>query len=282
MKKTKLHLNYAGHCLAHENDTIQGGRKLKIKFNALWGLIQHPEKGWVLVDTGYTERFYDATKRFPNKFYALTTKVFITPEEEVKSQLLQHGILPTDIKHLIITHFHGDHISGLKDFPNATIYTSRRGLTHTLKLPKFIAFSKAVLKDFLPNDLEKRAVFIEETCSKVEDEHFGHKFDLFGDSSIYIYDLPGHAAGQLGVMVDAVNKKYFFISDACWMKKSYEEYILPNPMVQIFFDSWKVYKQTLKRLHDFHHANPEVVLLPTHCSETTDPLVNNKITFDVL
>ena len=48
MKKTKLYLNHAGFCVAKENESIRGGRKLKIKFHALWGLIEHPEHGYIL------------------------------------------------------------------------------------------------------------------------------------------------------------------------------------------------------------------------------------------
>lgn len=282
MKKIKLHLNHAGYCWAKENDAIRGGRKTKIKFHALWGLLEHPEKGYILYDTGYTRSFYDATKYFPSKIYALATKVDIKADEEIASQLKLNGILPEEIHHIILTHFHADHIGGLKDFPNATIYTSSKAFNHTMKLPSFFAFSKGVLKKLLPSDIVKRTKFIDETCDKLDDPFFPHKYDLFGDESIFVYDLPGHAAGQIGIQLETTQKRYFLIADACWLKRSYEENILPNSIVKLFFHSWSDFKQTLLNIHNYHKKHPEVEIIPTHCSETTMNLIQSKITFDVL
>ncbi len=282
MKKTKLYLNHAGFCLAKEHHAISIGRKLEIKFHALWGIIQHPEKGYILYDTAYSEEFYGATKFFPNKIYALITKVKISKNEEISSQLASHGISPNEIHHVIITHFHADHICGLKDFPNATFYTSSTALNHTLNLSTFFAFSKGVLKTLLPNDLKERTIFIDRDTKKMDDPIFGHKFDLFGDESIFVFELPGHAAGQIGIQLETQKRSYFLISDACWLKKSYEENILPNPIVRLFFDSWSDYKETLKKIHEFHKKNPTTLIVPTHCFETTSELIQSKISFDVL
>jgi glyoxylase-like metal-dependent hydrolase (beta-lactamase superfamily II) len=134
MKKVKLYLNYAGYCVAKESEVIQGGKSENVQFNALWGLIEHPEKGWILYDTGYTRRFHRATSWFPNKIYALLSPVVIDEQDEVKAQLQRAGIAPEDIQHVIVTHFHADHVGGLRDFPNATFYASRQALDYTLSL----------------------------------------------------------------------------------------------------------------------------------------------------
>lgn len=282
MKEVKLHLNYAGHCFAKENDSIRGGRKQKIKFHALWGLIQHPEKGWILYDTGYTERFFKVTKRYPNKIYANITKVEISPKDAVHAQLKENGIDPSDIKHLIITHFHADHVAGLLDFPSATFYTSRAALTQALKIPRGIAFSKGILKGLHPEDLEKRTQIIEDISVAVQHPIFGTNYDLFGNDSIQMVSLPGHAAGQMGVLMETEKRPYLLAADSVWLKRSYEELVLPNPIVRLFFHSWSDYKSSLKKVHDFHKENPEAMIVPTHCAASTDPLVAREITFNEL
>jgi len=282
MKKVKLYLNYAGHCLAKESEAIQGGRGQKIKFHALWGLIEHPEKGWILYDTGYTERFYEATRSYPSKIYAQLVKTTIEEKDTVKAQLEAHGISALDIRHVIITHFHADHVGGLLDFPNAQFYASRKALEYTLSLSTMFAFSKGVLKELLPTDLSERTILVDEVCPKTSHPILGEMYDLFEDESLYLVPLPGHAAGQMGVLLETQQCPYFLIADACWLKKSYEEMVFPNPIVKLFFHSWSDFKASLQKIHRYHQAHPEACVVPTHCAETTAPLVQAKIDLDVL
>jgi len=280
MKKLKIALNYAGHCFALEKHAIRNGKQRQIIFHALWAFIQHPSEGYILFDTGYTRRFFDATRTYPNKIYAKITKVSVEKEDEIIFQLKNKGITPEEIKHIIISHFHADHVGGLKDFPNAKIHCSKKAYAHTIKLSAFTSFSKGVLKDLLPLDLKERVSFIEETALRKKADIFAYKYDLFGDDSIHIYDLPGHAAGQVGALIETNVSKYFLIADACWLKESYRELVLPHPIVRLFFHSWKEFKSSLKKIHRFHKKKPEVIIVPSHCKVSTDLLVNPKLDLD--
>lgn len=282
MKVVKLYLGYAGYCEAKESHSIRGGANKSIKFQALFGLIQHPEQGWILYDTGYTKRFYECTKSYPSKIYAKMTKVFVTKEDEIKNQLKHFGLKSTDIKHVIITHFHADHVAGLKDFDEATFYCSRAAFSQYNEISTFWAFSKAILKDLVPEDFEKRLKIIEDYGKLLNDEIFGKKYDLFGDDSLIIYDLPGHAAGQIGVELKTQKQQYFLIADACWNRKSYEQMLLPPSIVRLFFDSWQDFKDSLHKVNRFHKKFPEITIVPTHCSATTSALISTHYDLDAL
>lgn len=282
MKKIKLYLNNAGYCVAKKSHSIKGAEKKPIHFNALFGLIEHPEKGWILYDTGYADRFFEATRSYPHKIYANITKVVLKPEEEVQAQLMAFGIEPEDIQHIILTHFHADHVAGLKDFKNATIYCSKKAFLHAKNSSHFWGFSKGILKDLMPADIENRVQFVEEIGTTQTDDIFGERIDLFNDDSILVYYLPGHAVGQIGILLETTKQQYFLIADACWNQVAYKDLKLPHPIVRTFFSSWKSYKDIVQKLHEYHKKHPEVTIIPTHCNETTDQLINSKIDMDAL
>ncbi|MCF8253744.1 MAG: MBL fold metallo-hydrolase [Bacteroidia bacterium] len=282
MRKCKLFLNYSGYCLAKAHHAVKGDDNINIKFHALFGLIQHPEMGWILFDTGYTDRFFKATDSFPNKLYALITKVTIEKKDEVKQQLKSYGILPEEIKHIIISHFHADHIGGLKDFENATFYCSQTAYQQVKKINNLLSFSKGILKYLIPHDIEKRLKFIETICEPEMDDIFGKRYNLFNDDSIYVYELPGHAAGQIGIYLQTNKAKYFLIADACWDERAFKILAFPHPIVRSFFDSWKDYKNIIQKIKRFHEKNTDVIIVPTHCETTTKLLIQSNFNIDAL
>lgn len=282
MKETQLYIGYAGHCYAKEKHAIKSGQNKNIVFHALFALIKHPEKGYILFDTGYSKRFYDATKRYPSKIYANATKVVIGDDDDVKSQLIKNNINPNEIKYIILSHFHADHTGGLIDFPNATIFCSKKAWQYTNKLNPYLGFSKGVLKKQHPKNIEKQIKIIEEICTPTSHIYLGNEYDLFNDRSILIYDLPGHAAGQIGIRLSTLNNKYFFVADACWLSESYRNYVLPHQIVRLFFHSWRDYKNSLLKIHNFHKNQTDEKIIPTHCKETTDQLVKEIIDWNVL
>jgi glyoxylase-like metal-dependent hydrolase (beta-lactamase superfamily II) len=81
----------------------------------MFALLQHPRFGPMLFDTGYSYRFFDETKNFPNRFYRWMTPVTLHEEDLVVNQLLTFDLRPKDITHVFISHFHADHIASLPD-----------------------------------------------------------------------------------------------------------------------------------------------------------------------
>jgi glyoxylase-like metal-dependent hydrolase (beta-lactamase superfamily II) len=260
----------AGYCIHREGMVIRDGKWRKLAFPALFALILHPTIGAILFDTGYTERFFQETKNFLFRLYALTTPVyFIEPNDSAVYQLEKAGIDALDIKYIIISHFHADHIGGLLDFPNAKFICCKSAYQAVKDLRGINALKAGFLAGLLPVNFSERSLFVEDkqTVSlPVEYQPFTQGIDLFGDSSLIAVELPGHAMGQLGLFFkDADNQDYFLIADACWLSRAYQEFVLPHPLTRLIFSSQQDYVDTLAKIHDLYKLNPKIKIIPTHC-----------------
>jgi len=259
-----LSVRSSGYCLAYAHHVVQGDPKTKIRFEATWAIIDHPQEGVILFDTGYTSRFYDTTKTFPNSIYAKLTKVEVTEEQEAKSQ-----INPNQVSHLILSHLHADHVGGLLDFPDAICWTSADCIQEFNSLSTWKGFSKGLLHDLFPKNWSRTSRRFE-SCETVNHSILGTGYDLFGDESILLFPLPGHAAGQHGALLQTYEGPVFLVADAFWDIRAITHGLGPSPIVRLFFDDWKAYNESLEKLRTFHNKNPEIPLLATHCPQTLE------------
>jgi glyoxylase-like metal-dependent hydrolase (beta-lactamase superfamily II) len=86
---------------------------------------------------------------------------------------------------------------------------------------------------------------------------------------LLVVDLPGHAAGQIGLLVRAgLRERYFLVADACWGERSYRELRSPNPIVRAIFDDWGAYKETLGKIQSLSVSEPTIKIVPCHCDQT--------------
>jgi glyoxylase-like metal-dependent hydrolase (beta-lactamase superfamily II) len=266
---TSISLFRSGYCTAPGFVVDPQRGKGRQTFYAVWALLRHPTHGIILFDTGYAERFYQATKSWPEKLYALATPVTISKEEEVVQVLERAGIAASEVNYLLVSHFHADHIGGLLDFPEAKIICSRKAYEEVAHIKRWGGVKKGLLKKLIPDDLATRVRFIESISHPVADASSGLIFyDLFGDSSIRLADLPGHARGMLGLLIPGKEQSIFLASDAAWRHDTFLRQVMPSPIAKLFFDDWKAYRQTFHRLLLYHRSNPSVRILFTHCPET--------------
>ena len=267
MTKVTFRLKSAGYCTAQESHAVRGGSRRDIKFHATYAHIEHPVHGHILFDTGYTRRFYELTQILPFKIYAKATKVYINEKEEAHQVLKSEGIDATDIKYIIVSHFHADHVGGLRDFPNAQFICAEEAYRDIEHRRGLSALTKGFIPGLLPDDFADRSRFLSFAKAQKENKHLGKTIDLFDDGSILICQLDGHAKGQIGAILNS-EQPVFLVSDGAWLKQNYEQLHLPSPIVRLFFDSWSDYKDSLHKIHQYHKAHPDTLIIPCHCEET--------------
>jgi glyoxylase-like metal-dependent hydrolase (beta-lactamase superfamily II) len=259
----------AGFCRHPECVVIRGGSLRASSFPASVVVLEHAREGIILFDTGYSEQFRRATSAGIERMYALTTPMTVAPGESAVEQLASLGIKADDVRVIILSHFHADHIAGLSDFPAARIVYKEEGWQKLNKMNRVAKLCRGFLPGLLPSDFRERSRPIANhdlLKGQLENGIFSDGYDVLGDLSVLGVDLPGHAIGQMGMMVAYDGKQYFFVADAAWMMRNIAENRPPSRVAQLIMDDHRKFKSTLTRLHQFQIRYPEVRIVPCHCS----------------
>ncbi len=271
-EQTQIRLFSSGYCVANERHIHPAAAARAIPFLATWALIEHPRLGKIIFDTGYSQRFFEATSTWPNRLYRWATPVKFNSGESCLERLEQNGIAINDVRHLVISHFHGDHIGGLLDFNTIPVWCTQAALDFVGRRSNRNGVFKGILKPLVPRDLGQRAMHPDRHLPEIMLGPF--RCWQWEDDLIFV-DLPGHCRGQMGLLIKNSNwGDLLLCADAVWSSRAYREQIHPQRIVSLFVDDYGKLIQTIDHLHCFHLDYPEILILPTHCPETAR-LVNN-------
>ncbi|QBD77912.1 MBL fold metallo-hydrolase [Ktedonosporobacter rubrisoli] len=262
----ECHILDTGYCLAWEHHMIQGGQRRKVACHSLVALLKHQEHGWMLWDTGYAPRMLEATQTLPFSLYRRATPLYIQPRLSVAAQLARWQLKPSDIRRIIISHFHADHLAGLRDFPQAELIASGNAYADVATRRGINALRRAFIPALLPTDFAERATLLPE-FNGPNLASLGPTYDLFCDGSLRLVSLPGHARGQLGLLAQTQRGQLLFAADSCWLRRSIYECRPPSRLTNFFVDDPRAIRNTIQHLHDFAQAQTDVVIIPSHCPE---------------
>lgn len=255
-----------GYCTASEHHLLQGGARRTIACHALVALLHHPEHGWLLWDTGYAPRMWDVTRALPFRLYRYVTPLHIAPRLALVNQVARLGLRPDDIRTIIISHFHADHIGGMMDFPCAQFVAHQAAYLDIADRRGWRALRKAFMPTLLPADFITRLRAVADFTGP-ELPALGPTHDVLGDGSLLLVALPGHARGQIGMFARTARGPVLFAADGAWLTRAIRENRPPAAITHFLADDPAAMRETLARLHEFARARPDVRLIPTHCPE---------------
>jgi glyoxylase-like metal-dependent hydrolase (beta-lactamase superfamily II) len=153
-------------------------------------VIDHP-KGLVVFDTGNNVAIINDCKGY----WAAGICDFLKPsqkrEDVIDMQLKKLGYSLDNVKVVVTSHAHLDHIGNIEMFPNAIHVMQRKELYQAWFPEKFQGRSGT--PPFVLADLEGTRDF---NYMELEGD-----YDLFGDGSAWILSTPGHTLGHQSMKV---------------------------------------------------------------------------------
>lgn len=271
MREVAVHVLASGSCSHPEAMTLRGGTWQATEFPALPTLLLHPIEGPVLFDTGYAPAFTDATQTTPERFYRWLTPMHLPAGHDAASRCRELGIPPEDVRHVVLSHFHADHVAGLRSFSNAAVHCARAGLVGALRGGRFMSVCNGILRGLLPVDLPARAQFFEDrprVALPRDLQPFKEGADLLGDGSLLAVELPGHCPGHWGLLVaDRVHGLHFLVADAAWSLDAITRNVPPPAITTSVLGTTKAARSTLAALHSLRTSNADVLITPYHCRQ---------------
>lgn len=223
-------------------------------------LIEHPTAGPVLVDTG----FHPVVASNSVKNLGVVNGTFfkglkLEQDETAPAQLRALGIAPGDVRHVVMTHLHGDHTSAMSEFPNATFVTTYAEWK-AARGP--LGAWSGYVRGHLPALSSVRFVDFMDAGPW---EGLSRTIDLLGDGAIRLVSTPGHTIDHLSVLVESDAGPVFLLGDAAYTLRNINDDVVPWRTA-----SDESYRGTLAELRRFAAAHPETPLIPTHDPEVWD------------
>ncbi len=186
-------------------------RDIKMPINMY--IIDHP-KGLVLYDTGGNVAISDGNCK---NHWAAGLCDFVKPSQTrsdvIDRQLQKLGYSVSDVKIVITSHSHLDHIGNIEMFPDAI---------HVMQ-------KKELYQAWWPEKFQRRlGVHVLADYDDARDFNYMEldgDYDLFGDGSVVILSTPGHTLGHQSVVLRLPETGTVVLTqDAIWMEENLEGY----------------------------------------------------------
>lgn len=256
-KSPKIFLCDGGCCCAQCGLIDSNVRCGSQNIHSLYVYIEYDGQK-ILFDTGYDAKYFENTGVQSWLFH------MVLPVD--KTSIPKFGQLfdDNDINLVIVSHYHPDHICGMKKFINA------RFIAWGLPISgPFAGFFPSLLPD---NYYGKLTTAVGSGSIYTHSKLKLQAFDVFQDDTcLTLILLPGHSSVHCGLLI---KNKVFFVADAVWTRASYRESKYPLFITKLAQENVGEYYKTISDLHKIGITGG-LDILPSHCPEVTK-LLNGK------
>ena len=214
----------------------------------------------VLIDAGLGSGLCRSGDTPEGRLSPLTRRLFgISPDDifPIVNQLEQLGFDRGDVKAVVATHCHFDHIGGLSDFPNAELITTPDEL-NALGGCGFSPFCR-------PADLVVENPIRPVSLTGPRKYAMPASFDLFGDGEITLLDAEGHSPGHIAVALHTSDTFYLHVGDALFLDwESGRGWSGPSRLSRAVCCDSHAMRRTLRSIQRLSTCDDPPIIVPAH------------------
>lgn len=237
-KIKKISYFTCGSCKNQESLIFKKTPRHSLVFQAGVFLLEHEQAGYILYDTGYGANIMDRTLKY--MAFRLPNPIKMSRDLEIDYQLKAAGISPDEIKRVVISHLHPDHIGRLKAFKKSQ-FLMTRDCYQTYRKPRL---RNLVFKEYFPKDFEERLQIVD--CHQSFPLLEQKACDLLGDGSLVAYSLDGHARGQLCLWLP--ENRLFIGADTIWDLDMIDQISKMRLIPRLIQNNFKAYQKAIESL----------------------------------
>lgn len=216
--------------------------------------IRH-EEGVLLVDAGSLSDVRDQ----PFAHFQ------VAPEEEVHRALAAAGVEPAELRLVVMTHLHGDHMDGIARLPGAQVLVSEAELSAVGR--PVARLQRTVFKQPLPSPFAPTPMRFDGPPVGA----FPASHALTSDGTVLAVPAPGHTPGHTAILVDHGDHHSLLTGDAAYdlpqLLEMHPDGVSPDPEVS---------RATMARILDHARGHPTVVA-PSHDPGTAQRLADGEV-----
>lgn len=225
-------------------------------------LVEHPDAGLVLIDTG----LHSSVAVDPRENLGRRGAFFMDPcmreGQGLLDQLRSRDIDPAQIRLVILTHLHVDHVGAATEFPQATFFVDEcewRAARRAEDNPSY----------YLP----QFDVALDWRLIRVTDAQtgpiagFSRGADLLGDGSVILVPTPGHSAGHVSVLIRLAGRDVLIAADAAITRRAIDQGTMP-----MYLHDEKAFWASLSEIRSWARRHSHALVIPGHDSAEWDRL----------
>lgn len=234
----------------------------KLGFTASAILVHHPQRGSILIDAGNSSNFDAEVQAYEGKTkrWLKTFPGALKPKVPLDRLLLGLSFNPNDLRAVLPTHAHLDHVGGVLDLPEVPVWVSEAeaALIERGRL--------SVTPEVIPAHAEALADQLEQLeFPGGPYEIFEHHADVFGDGSVVVVPMPGHTPGSVGVFVRMLDgRRVFHVGDAINDRTQLRRLRGRTRAMQRTDVDETAANRNVGRLRALSEQDPSLLILPAH------------------